>query len=183
MLERPVMAIFVAKLVSLFFCLLAPNILFGAEEKQLLIKAGIISKVPNFVKWSPKKECIDDTRVHIQVLENDHVYKNLKLLASHSPTKKRKIELSMINHINQAESYSFVYLTKNHVDQLLKNIDFIKNNSVFIIGDGLDYPMNGLHLNIYTEKKKLRFEYSHSNLMSTDFLISHKLLKLARRNK
>jgi len=169
-------------LIKLFFiCAVAiiSNQSF-AQTREYLLKAGYIEKFTHFIEW-PNTTDINNPNVEftIAVIGRNEFDNSLEKIFGEVKINKKKVRIKYISSINEIENSLILFISKserNNIDEILK---FTSNKPILTIGDTKGYAENGVIINMFIDKNKLRYEINRTAAEKSGLKISSLLLTSA----
>ena len=178
-------------LKTLLACLLAPFLLLqppavGAithSMTQYELKAQIIERLPNFIKW-PEESGMDDHAAPFvfgvigqspfgTVLEELY-YQNKKKL------KNKPVTLKYISNLDEIPGCHILFVCASQEENLEQIIAVTSGKPILTISDTPGFSQKGIIVNFYTNNRRVRFEINKSALRESTLTVRAQLLKIAR---
>ena len=75
---------------------------------------------------------------------------------------------------------NLVYIGKTDDSTLARLIAALKSKPVLTVSDTRGFAQKGVHINMFVQQERIRFEINHKSAVASGLKISHLLLKLAR---
>lgn len=151
---------------------------YAQESKpaEYQVKAAFLYNFAKFVNWPSKS---DNGSLSLYVLGNDPFGKALDAIEG-KIIRGERLLIKRIRRPRNLENCSMLYISSSEKEKLAQIIDAIKGLNILTVGDTKGYTEQGVIINLYTEKKKVRFEINNEAAKNAKLEISSKLLNLAR---
>lgn len=101
------------------------------------------------------------------------VYKQQKI-------KGRTVELQFVTKIEDINKPNLLFITKSAKGELKDIVNYANKNGILTTSYSNGFARSGVHINLYMQEKKLKFEINNISAKSAGFRISHLLLIYAR---
>ena len=170
----------------LFAFIYLSNLIFGqvcaknSEDtvREYLLKAKVIHSISNFVTWPASAV---SSNFNICILgENSELQQALLLFYSHEPVfKNKKINIYSTN-LAKVDSCSIVFISQMPIMKLQNTMRELSNKPVLICSDNKGYAAKGVHVNLYVDNNKIRFEVNFEASKSAGIGFRSQLLRLAK---
>lgn len=167
------------KLLFIYAVTIISNQAF-AQTREYLLKAGYIEKFTHFIEW-PNTTDINNPNVEftIAVIGKNEFNNSLEKIFGEVKINKKKVRIKYISLINEIENSLILFISKserNNVDEILK---FTSNKPILTIGDTKGYGEDGVIINMFIDKNKLRYEINRTAAEKSGLKISSLLLTSA----
>ena len=167
-------AIFILTLLG-YVCT-SPGLCLAKEAKEYEAKAALIYNLAKFVEW-PDDTSNDILTLH--VLGANPFGGALNSIKGKS-IKGRTIQVKQVKSLQDIDECSMLFISSSENKNLDSLIKTIKGLRILTIGDTDGFANQGVIMNIYIEKRKLRFEINIDAAKESGLKLSSKLLNLAR---
>lgn len=155
----------------------------SAEDAQLslreyLLKAKVINSISNFTSWpsNPTK-----TKPNICILGNNtHLFEAMTMFYQHESNISPKIIQITSKSLNDIEQCQIVYIAKLELFDLKKLITHLNKKPILLFSDNSGYAELGVHINLYIDNNKVRFEVNHDASKRAGLEFSSQFLRLAK---
>lgn len=148
------------------------------EELEYLLKAKVIHTISLFISW-PTLEPSDIFSICV-LGENRKIYDALKLIYQRVPTFNNKNVMLRAANIKEIEKCNIVFISKLPQPQLKETLKQLTQYSLLICADSEGYGELGVHVNLFLEQNKIRFEVNLDASKEAGIGFSSQLLRLAK---
>lgn len=171
------MKIFIKHIIIFLFFL--TSTLFG-QYSEYEVKAAYLKNFTIFIDWPEHNEISDDSRpFKILVLGTNPFDNILNDLSDDISFKNRKLVVDYEMEIKNLD-YDIIFICKDKDDELDSILARINGVPILTIGDTEGYAEKGVHINFYETNNNVLFEVNRKAAQKDGFVISSRLLKLAR---
>ncbi|MBI9087909.1 MAG: YfiR family protein [Desulfobacterium sp.] len=170
-----------AVLLFAFLPLGAFSLDLGSKSKEYLLKAIFLERFTRFVEW-PLEAGLDrvETPFVIGIISPDPFNTLLETVYADQPIKGKPVEIRYLETVEEINGCHLLFIAETDGASLEKILDAIRDVPVLTIGDSTGYGLRGVHINMYMEKKQVRFEINHKAARQSGLAISYLLLKVAK---
>lgn len=153
----------------------------GSKSKEYLLKAIFLERFTRFVGW-PLEAGLDraETPFVIGIIGRNPFKSILETLYADQLIKGKPVEIRYLETVEKINGCHMLFIAETDADSLKKIIVAIRDFPVLTISDSTGYGRRGVHINMYMEKKQIRFEINHKAARHSGFVISYLLLKVAK---
>jgi hypothetical protein len=153
----------------------------GVKSKEYLLKAIFLERFTRFVEW-PLEAGLDRTETPfvIGVIIRNPFESILESVYADQPIKGKPVEIRYLETVEAIHGCHMLFIAETDADLLKKVIAAIRDFPVLTISDSTGYGRRGVHINMYMEKKQVRFEINHKAARQSGLTISYLLLKTAK---
>jgi len=168
--------------VVLIICLVQREGGFAAERNAIpsseyQVKAAFVYNFIKFVVW-PSGEGSQGDTVRLCVLGDLSDADPFKHLDGQEIMGKR-LNVSFISEPREVRNCQVLFLPSSQSRRLAKTLEIIRVLPILTIGDTDGYAQRGVMINMYLDKKRVRFEINTEMAEMARLRISTKLLSLA----
>ncbi len=151
-----------------------------AQVDQDLLKAAYMERITRFVEWP--SECLSDgnTIMTVGVVNNPEFANTIKEIFRSQKIKNRTVKVINLHEGDDISSCQICFLGKIGSASLKSTITLANKHGILLFSQSKVYAKEGVHINFYIEKGKLKFEINESSVKLAGFKISHLLMKSAR---
>lgn len=172
---------FLTILVTLFLTAYSVLNVFAEQQKhgEYEIKAAYIYNFINFIDWPPESNFYGNQSINLCIFGDDPFGKELDDIKNEF-VKGKKLTIKYYSSLEKLKSCNILFIPvteKNHVAQIVKSI---RTSNVLTISDAEEMAQQGVIINFFLEKKKVRFAINIEAARQAGLKISAKLLKLAK---
>jgi len=143
------------------------------------VKAAFVYNFVKFVEWPATRGPASD-RVRLCVLGDlpgDLAFANL----AGTFVQGKKISVLTVKELGDERNCDVLFVAANQTGRLPEILDALEDSPVLTIGDTEGYARRGIMINMFLEKKRVRFEINEEKARAAGIRISAKLLKLANK--
>ena len=153
----------------------------GSKSKEYLLKAIFLERFTRFVEW-PLEAGLDrvETPFVIGIISRNPFNATLETLYADQSIKGKPVEIRYLKTVEEINGCHMLFIAESDGDSLKKIIAATRDFPVLTISDSAGYGRRGVHINMYMEKKQVRFEINHKAARHSGFAISYLLLKVAK---
>lgn len=145
------------------------------------LKAAYLERFTRFVTWPADSDVgkFDKPFVLSVVGDNDFgemlelIYQNQKIL-------KKKVEIRYIDKIEHISGAHLLYIGNVNKEKLNRIIEYTAGKPILTVSHHKGFADLGVHINIYLEDNKLRFEINEKAVLQSGLKMSHLLMQRAR---
>lgn len=168
-------------LLSLCCCALIGAADNGAQEKvtrEHILKAKVIHSITRFVSWP---ELSEQSPFTICILGNRPTLESaLELFFQRKPVFKDVATEIKSTTLDKTEACNMVFLADANDNKVNKALKQLAGKPVLICSDKPGLAEKGVHVNLYVESNKVRFEVNFDTAKTTGLNLSSQLLTYAR---
>lgn len=152
-----------------------------AQTNIHVLKAVYLEKFSRFVTWPEECEMDNPNKPFIiSVYGKTPLYKNLEQIYAVQKINNKKVEIRKINNLYEIENSHILVIAESEKKNL-QNILYVASKlPVLTVGDSPNYAEDGVLINFFEEKNKLRFEINESAVLSSPLQMSFFLLNSAK---
>jgi hypothetical protein len=154
----------------------------GVQSKEYLLKAIFLERFTRFVEW-PLEAGLDartETPFVIGIISRNPFESILESVYADQPIKGKPVEIRYLETVEEIHGCHMLFIPEIDADILKKVIAAIRDFPVLTISDCTGYGRRGVHINMYMDKKQVRFEINHKAARQSGLAISYLLLKVAK---
>ncbi len=146
-------------------------------ERVALVKAGFLVKFPGFVQWP---EAVSHGPVRLCVLGPSDLLAPLRAVALHVRYRGEPPSVREIARPEDAAECQLLFIPGDHAADLGRLLKVLEGLPVLTVGDTPGLAERGVHINLYTEGERVRFEINRAALEASSLTASFRLLEMAR---
>ena len=151
------------------------------ETDEDTMKAVAIEKILRFLTWPSEHELSNATGDFvIGVLGNEPFQKRLETVYAEHTIKKKQVIINRIKKMDDIAGCHLLYIPNSEAKNLPKILEQAKKYKALTISDTDGFGKKGVHINLYIENNKLRFEINERDLKEAGITIDPLLLRAAR---
>jgi len=149
----------------------------SAQIDEYEIKSIVIHKILNFVKWP---ESSKEPQFVFGVIGKSAVTKKMAELATKVRYENRNIVVVSISSMDEIKRCNALFVAPSEASKLDKIVEAASGKAVLLISDYSGFGAKGIHINLFLEENRVKFEINKKTLDLTQLKLSAKLYKLAR---
>ncbi len=151
----------------------------NAQYDENVLKAVYFEHFTRFIEW-PSTNLSDTSKTFIIGITDENDFsKILRQIFDLKTIKKRKVKVISIKKTDDLVKCNICYLSNIKDSKLHEWIANANKSGVLLFSDSKGYANEGVHINFFSDKNKVRFEINEKSIKSAGFKISHLLLKSA----
>jgi len=145
------------------------------------IKAAFIEKFTHFIEWPDDAlDSAEQSSFQICVVGDDPIINELHTLANLTKIKNRPVKVQKLQTLNTVADCALLYISRYSAYSVSSLVKQMQGKGILTIANSPGYTQQGVMLNFYEDNNQLRFEINHDAAKQSGFLISARLLKVAR---
>jgi len=173
----PHIAVFLALLTSGFILPYA-NAEEELEAREYLLKAKVIHSISHFITWPQKSKT---NKFNLCILGEKPEFKQaLKLFYQHTPLFENKNIDIVSTGLDTVDNCSILFIPELSHSELLTTVARLKHKPILLFSDNIGYAEQGIHVNLYVDNNKVRFEVNFEASKIAGLDMSSQLLRLAK---
>jgi len=142
-----------------------------------LVKAGFLVKFPEFVQWP---EAASHGPVRLCILGPSDLLAPLRAVALYVRYRGEPPSVREIDRAQDAAECQLVFIPGDRAAELGRLLKVLAGHPVLTVGDTPGFAERGVHINLYTENERVRFEINRAALEASSLTASFRLLEMAR---
>jgi len=152
-----------------------------SQTSIYVLKAVYIEKFSRFVTW-PEECCMDDPDKPfvISVIGKTPLYKNLEQIYSMQKINNKKVEIKKINNLYEIENSHILVIAESERKNLQNILALTEKLPVLTISDSPNFAKEGVLINFFEEKNKLKFEVNETAVIKSPLQMSFYLMNSAK---
>lgn len=161
-------------LIALIFVLTVVSFHYSYGQVKK-VQSGIVYYFTQYVEWPADKQQGD---FEIAVLGDDDIVRHLQDMAKVRKVGSRKIIVTNIGDISEAQNSSIVFLPKSRQNQLSSIMSFTMANSILLVSEGDQVASDGACIGFILKSGKPAFEINTASVAASNLKVSAKLTSL-----
>lgn len=149
------------------------------EFTEYEVKAGFIYNVAKFVEWPDSGGQATKGSMSLCIVGTDPFGKTLDAMEGKT-VKGKRLEIRRLSSIRDVKECEIAFISSSEKERMSRIAEALKESSVLSIGDTEGYIHQGVIMNFYLDRKKVRFEIDLERARRARLSISSQLLKLAK---
>lgn len=151
-----------------------------AEDLEPAVKAEFIDRFTSFIEWPAETFPTDDSPFVIGVTGDHPVAAHLRRMAEERTIKGRQILIRKLNSLDDLDGCHVVFIAGRTEAELSDILARTSTKPILTIADTPGFAQRGVLINLYRERKRVRFEINRDAAKRSGLKLSAKLLKLAK---
>ena len=178
----PKTSYFLITLLIFIHCFGLPHSLAASlDSREYVLKAGYIYNFTKFIKWPEEANHeIENGGLNFCLMGEDPFGKILDKIAKKLKKKNRVLVVTPQVSIKDMRQCHILFVSqseKSNVNQILLRV---REYPVLVIGDTPGFAKQGVSINFFLQKNKIRFEINQEALKRSGLVVSSELLNLAK---
>jgi len=180
------------KTAAIFILFIITSLLGAAFPEstfdEYAVKAAFLELVSNYIEWPPGQDMKDKSRPFVITVigENPFVItrkvKNttgdwLTTLYESQKIKDRKVEIRYISKIEDIPGCHILFISRSMKKNLPEIVEAAQQKPILTVADTEGFAKKGIHINLYIENNKTRYEINQTGLKSSPLIVSYKLFE------
>ncbi len=167
---------------TLFLLVFSQKAINGPSD-ELSLTAAYLERVTRFIENKKYNE-FDNQNVSYKILvvgKNNYQPVFDDIFATRT-IKSRKVELFYKNNFQETitDKPNMIFVTKDFTGNVEQIVEYANRNGILTIAEKTGTAKRGIHINLYKESQRLKFEINLKSAQEAGFSISHLLLRNAR---
>ena len=162
--------------ILLLFLLLAN--LLPAQVSEYEYKAAFIERFTRFIDWPGEFNTIDT--FIIAVIGKNPFNNSLDDLFAFTKIKNKNVEIIYTNSINDVTNINLVFISGSEKKRIKEILAAIGDKPILIISDSKGFAERGVHINMYVDENKIRYEMNPETLEKSGLRVTSLLLSSAK---
>ena len=145
------------------------------------MKAVYIERFTRFIDWPDDDDVRNkDIPFKIAISNDPEFYRVLNEALKGRQIKGKKIEIYQVKNIKEIDNPNILIVSEDDIRFLKTFFPPKKGNAILLISHGKGLAAKGIHINFYTEEKRLKFEINLDSVQLSGFRVRHLLLNMAK---
>ncbi|GAB1370500.1 hypothetical protein MASR1M45_05610 [Candidatus Kapaibacterium sp.] len=167
-------------LLSLLLLISYGSFLYSQDTEEANLIAAYIERFTRFIEIKGKSDSESNRRDYVLTLFGDNKYTaQFQEVFSNQKIKNRVVKITYTDNLNDLRKSDLIFVVKASDIQIQKINDISKDNSIFTIAYLKGAAKKGIHINLFQQDKKLKFEINNNSAKEAGITISHLLLTKA----
>lgn len=150
-----------------------------SDEADLLVKAGLIAKFPQFIQWPEGALKKADGKFVICLSSGSKLAPSMRRLASFSRIKQRPtVVRELIDNESPAGCHLQFIDRERHLD-VERLVAQAQHHPILTLADTPGFAQRGVMINLLDKNGRVRFEVNRSAAMVSHLELSFRLLEIA----
>lgn len=154
---------------------------FGQTASEYSIKASYIARFTEFTEWPDKSVEKGTEGAVVLCVIGDATFRDIfeRTIAALT-IKNKRIEIRYISSVEEIENCQILFVASSESRILKQIIEFTKDKPILTVSDTQGFAKQGVIVNFYQERNRIRFEINPSAIEETGLRVSSLLLNVAR---
>jgi len=152
----------------------------SAATEASKIKAAFIEKLTRFIEWPTDQSSPKDQSFSICIIGKDTLDGALDQLAEITQVKGKPLAIHYLRRVEDINNCNALFISATMSSQLPAVLKHIKQRPILTIGDTTGYAAQGVMVNFFVDKGRLRFEINSQAANEAGIMVGSRVLKLAR---
>jgi hypothetical protein len=152
-----------------------------SQANIYVLKAVYLEKFSRFVTWPEESEMDNlDKPFVIAVMGKTPLHKNLEQIYAIKKINNKRVEIKKIYNLYEIKDCHILVVAESERKNLQNILTLAERLPVLTISDSPKFAENGVLINFFEEKNKLRFEINESAVLKSPLQMSFYLMNSAR---
>jgi len=156
-----------------------PSYAYTAQT-EYRVKAAFIEKFTRFIEWPESIDRAEGETFHICVIGNGRILDPLNQLALTTSIKNKSIVIRVLDRPERVRHCELIYLSTSNRTIVDAILNVTRDKPILTVGDARGLAKQGIMINFFESSNRLRFEINIDAVKQSGFLISSRLLKVAK---
>jgi len=165
----------------LLFALPIESVSSFSDETSL--KAAYLERFTRFIenKKFPEFDNIN-SNFRICIIGKSDYNEIFDEIYSKQTIKNRDVELRYVNEFKEIKKFNpnLIFITKEFSGNIEQIVEYSNKMGILTVSERIGMAKRGIHINLYNESQRLKFEINLKSAQEAGFSISHLLLKNSR---
>lgn len=145
------------------------------------IKAGFLARFADYIEWPGGMNIYDTSKPFvIGIIGQSPISTHLENRRPYKRIRGRKMNIKHFLSPEEIKDCHILFIAKSAKKDLPQILSITKNKPILTVGDTEGFARRGVHINIYRQGNKLRYEVNETTIRSSQFDINYHLLRYAR---
>ncbi len=150
-----------------------------AVSREYTIKAGLILKFTDFIKWPDGSSNNSEFSTYQLCVLGGNRFGNIFSQGKKEGLFKKNIVLKHNMPNQELKTCNILFLTGDNQENLRQALNLLKNEPVLIISESEGYGELGAGINLVQRNNKIKFEINRDALQAKGLEVSSRLLNIA----
>ena len=143
-----------------------------AKEKVLQLE-----RIAQFVEWPKNSMDSQSKTFNITVIGKNPFGSELEEIYKKRRIKDNKVNIRYVSTVKEIADTDLLFISNSKKNDLEKIISYTENKPILTVGDTAGFAQQGVHINFFYEKVKIRLEINLVEARKSGFTVSPELLK------
>ena len=168
-------------LISIYGLVLSPSFAAGPDSREYVLKAGYIYNFTKFIKWPEEAtQEINNKGLNFCLAGKDPFGNILDKFSEKLKEKTRSLVVTPRVSMKDMRQCHILFVSQSEKSNVNEILLRVRGYPVLVIGDSPGFAKNGVSINFFLQKNKIRFEINREALKRSGLVVSSELLNLAR---
>jgi len=152
-----------------------------SQANIYVLKAVYLEKFSRFVTWPEESEMDNPNKAFvIAVIGKTPLHKNLEQIYAIKKINNKRVEIKKISNLYEIKDCHILVVAESERKNLQNILTVTERLPVLTISDSPKFAENGVLINFFEEKNKLRFEINETAVLKSPLQMSFYLLNSAQ---
>jgi len=157
-----------------------PTNLINQEPDESAFIAAYLERFTRFIENKSHPSFDNSAQdFHFYIYGNSTITKKFESIFQSQKIKSRNVKIKFINKIDEISNANMLFITKSGEKDLDKIISAAANSGILTTSYSTGFAKKGVHINLFMQDQKLKFEINNNSARQAGFNISHLLLSKA----
>ncbi|MCO5251988.1 MAG: YfiR family protein [Candidatus Kapabacteria bacterium] len=167
--------------IAYFLLLFIPNLSKSQESDENSLVIAYLERFTRFIENHSFTQFDDKNKdFNLYYYGNNTFGKRFEEIFATQKIKNRKVNIRFVNKIEELQDANMIFISKSAEKDLDKIVEYANRNGILTTSYSTGFAKRGVHINLYMQDMKLKFEINHNSAKKAGFHISHLLLSKAR---
>ncbi len=153
----------------------------SAQKSEYALKAAFIERFTRFVEWPEGSAVNDSSKPFILAVIGENPFGSLlNQVNMKRHGKQKRIVIRYYSKIDDVKNCHLLFISSTMKNALPIILSAIDNKPILTISDTPGFAHKGVHINMYRDSQKIRFEINEKAVRKSGLRMSHLLLRMAK---
>lgn len=168
-------------IIAFFLLLFIPNHAISQESDESTLVIAYLERFTRFIENQSNAQFDDKAKgFNLYYYGNNTFGNRFEEIFATQKIKNRKVNIRFVDKIEELKDAHMVFIAKSAERDLDKIVEYANKNGILTTSYSNGFAKRGVHINLYMQDLKLKFEINHISAKKGGFNISHLLLSKAR---
>ncbi len=161
---------------------LLPISMYG-QTSEYDVKVFLLLKISEYIEWPEQSEINDKSEPFVIGVIGENPFGTLledTYQKEKNKIKNKNVEIRYYTEPNQIGQCHILFISSAEKNRLADILSNTHGKSVLTLGDTKNFGENGVHINFYILKNKIRFELNESSITNEGFNVDYRLRNIAK---
>ncbi len=153
----------------------------SAQKSEYAIKAAFLERFSRFVEWPEGSVVNDSSKPFIIAVIGENPFGSLlNKINMKRNGKQKRIIIRYFSTIDDFKNCHLLFISGSMESALSLILSAINNKPILTISDTPEFAHKGVHINMYRDYQKIRFEINEKAVRKSGLHMSHLLLRMSK---